>query len=226
MKKVFLILILFLSCYFIYNKTVDNKVYYLTIGDSLSKGTNEYGVVSYGYNEYIRDHLEQKNILKEYNKTFTNNDYRIIDVIKVLEYNEKKDNYSLNRLIKKADIITISLGMNDIYYKLKKEDKRIYTYIDNMMTNYDKILTYINKFPHDKVFVLGYYNVSGESNDIFSYANYKLKEICNKNEFTFIELSNIFTNNPIYFSKTGSFIPNNKGYEKISQIIVENLKNN
>ena len=116
MKKVFLILILFLSCYFIYNKTVSNKLYYLTIGDSLSKGTNEYGVVSYGYNEYVIDYLKRNNLLEDYNKTFTNNDYRIIDVIKALEYNEKKDIYSLNRLIIKAVIITISLCINDIYF--------------------------------------------------------------------------------------------------------------
>ena len=98
MKKVFLILILFLSCYFIYNKTIDNKLYYLTIGDALSKGVNEYGVVSYGYNDYVKEYLEKNKLLKKYNKTFTNSDYRIIDIIKIIEYNEKKDNYSLNRL--------------------------------------------------------------------------------------------------------------------------------
>ena len=226
MKKVFLILILFLSCYFIYNKTVDNKVYYLAIGDSLAKGTNEYGIASYGYNDYIKDYLEEKSKLKRYNKTYTNNDYRIIDIIKVLEYNEKKDGYSLNVLIKQADIITLSLGMNELHYKLKNNSQNIYTYIDNMIINYNKILTYINKFPHDKVFILGYYNVFENSNDIINYANHKLKEICKKHGFIYIELSNILGNNPEYFSKTDKFIPNNKGYEKISQIIVENLENN
>ena len=226
MKKVLLILILFLSCYFIYNKTSNNKVYYLTIGDSISKGTNEYGIVTYGYNEYVKDYLEENNKLKDFNKTFTNNDYRIIDIIKILEYNEIKNNNSLNRLIKKADIITISLGMNELYYKLEKNNENIYTYIDNMINNYNKILTYINNFHHDKVFILGYYNVLGESDDIFNYANYKLKEICQSNNFNYIDLSTVFTNNPNYFPKKDSFIPNNKGYEKISQIIVENLKNN
>ena len=226
MKKVFLILILFLSCYFIYNKTKDEKLYYLTIGDSLSKGINEYGVVSYGYNEHVKEYLKENNILEGFNKTYTNNDYRILDVIKILEYNEIKDNYSLNRLIKKADVITISLGMNEIYYKLEKNNQNLYTYIDNMLNNYNKILTYINKFHHKEVYVLGYYNVLGHSDDIFDYANYKLKKICNENKYIYIDLSNILSNNPIYFNKKDSFIPNNKGYEKISQIIVENLKNN
>jgi len=226
MKKVLLILILFLSCYFIYNKTSNNKVYYLTIGDSISKGTNEYGIVTYGYNEYVKDYLEENNKLKDFNKTFTNNDYRIIDIIKILEYNEIKNNNSLNRLIKKADIITISLGMNEIYYKLEKNNQNIYTYIDNMIKNYDKLLNYINKFNHDKVFILGYYNVTGKSDDIFTYANHKLQEICKKYNYIYVDLSNILTNNPNYFEKKNSFAPNNAGYEKISQIIVENLKNN
>ena len=56
MKKVFLILILFLSCYIIYNNTIDNKIFYLTIGDFLSKGTNEYGISSYGYSDFIKDY--------------------------------------------------------------------------------------------------------------------------------------------------------------------------
>ena len=88
MKKVLLILILFLSCYFIYNQTSDNKLYYLTIGDSLSRGTNEYGIVTYGYNDYVKDYLEENNKLEGFNKTFTDNDYRIIDIIKILRHNK------------------------------------------------------------------------------------------------------------------------------------------
>lgn len=226
MKKVFLVLILFLSCYFIYNKTIDNKVYYLTIGDSLSKGTNEYGVVHYGYNDYVKDYLKQNKLIKNYNKVFTNNDYRIIDIIKTLEYNEMKEGYSLNRLIKQADIITMSLGMNELYYKLQKDNQNIYTYIDNMISNYNKILNYISKFHDKKVFILGYYNVTGSNDDVFTYANYKLQEVCNKHSYTYIELSTHLSNNPKYFTNNHNFIPNNVGYKKISQIIVENLKNN
>ena len=226
MKKVILILILFLSCYFIYNQTSNDKLYYLTIGDSLSKGTNEYGIVSYGYNEYVREYLEENKKLEGFNKTFTDNDYRIIDIIKILEYNEKKDNYSLNRLIKKADIITISLGMNELYYKLEKNNQNIYTYIDNMIKNYYKLSNYINKFHHNKVYVLGFYNTTGKSDDIFTYSNHKLKEMCSKYNYIYVDLSKILTNNPNYFEKRDGFIPNNNGYHKISQIIVENLENN
>lgn len=226
MKKVLLVLILFLSCYFIYNFTIDKQLSYLTLGDCLSKGTNEYGVAIKGYSDYIRDYLANQNILKDYNKTFTSNDYRIIDIIKILSYNEKRDNYSLNRLIKESDIITISLGMTELYNKIERKDQNIYTYIDTMINDYTKILDYVNKFHHEKVFILGYYNVLGTSNDVFDYANYKLEKECQKRNFIYINLSKTLNNNPNYFSKKGTFIPNIEGYEKISQIIVEKLQNN
>ncbi len=226
MKKVFLILILFLSCYFIHNTTTNKKMYYLTFGDYLSKGINEYGIVSYGYSHFVKDYLIDNKLLKGYNNTFTNSDYQISDVLKALEYNEFKEDVSLNRLIKKADIITISLGMNDLYNKLEKNNQKIYTYIDDMINNYDKILKYINNFRHEKVFILGYYNYTNKNNDIFAYANYKLKELCRKYNYTYIDLYDILSNNTNYFSNNQKLIPNIDGYRKISQIIVEKLKNN
>ena len=64
MKKIILVLIIFIACYFIYNLTIDKKVSYLTLGDILSKGTNEYGVSNNGYSNYIRDYLKDKYIPK------------------------------------------------------------------------------------------------------------------------------------------------------------------
>ena len=73
--------------------------------------------------------------------------------------------------------------------------------------------------------VLGYYNV-GVEQEYINYINTKLKQIIIKQGFEYVDLSNIFDNNPIYFDKTGSFIPNNEGYLKISKIIVEKIENN
>ena len=64
------------------------------------------------------------------------------------------------------------------------------------------------------------------ANDIFEYANYKLKKECLNRKFIYIDLSKQLSKNPMYFSKKGTFIPNFEGYEKISQIIVEKIQNN
>lgn len=220
MKKVFLILILFLSCYIIYNLTNNKKINYLVIGDSISEG------LSLRSNNYIKDYLESNKILKEYNNTFTNSDYRVKDIKRIIEYNEIKNNYSLNRLIKKSNIIILSIGMNELSYKLEKSNENIYSYIDNMINDYNSILKFINKFHHKKVFILGYYNVLENNSDIINYANYKLKKICKDNNYTYINISKYLSNNPNYLNKEAKYLPNIKGYEKISQIIVEKLENN
>ena len=54
MKKVFLILILFLSCYVIYNSTIDNKIYYVV-------RMNEINKVCY----YTHTDINMNNITKE-----------------------------------------------------------------------------------------------------------------------------------------------------------------
>lgn len=227
MKKVFLILTLFLSCYFIYNKTEGNKKNYLALGDALSKGINEYKIASYGYSDFLKDYLEENHILKNYNNSFTDIDYKVSDIVTILEYNKSKNGITLNRLIKEANIITISIGLEEIYYKINKNNQNIYTYIDAMINDYNKILNYISKFHHDKVYILGYYSISNNSKDIINYANYKLKNLTQKYNYTYIDLSQILDGNPTYINQiNNNYLPNIKGYQKISQIIVENLKNN
>ncbi len=122
----------------------------------------------------------------------------------------------------------MSIGIQEIYYKIDKNNQNIYTYIDTMINNYNKILNYINKFHHDKVYVLGYYSISNNNSDIINYANYKLSNLVKKYNYIYIDLSKILDNNPTYISQiNNNYLPNIKGYQKkISQIIVENLKNN
>jgi len=222
MKKIIFIIILFLSCYIVYSLTDNDKVDYLTIGDSLSLGVNIYGIKQYGYSDYVRDYLYNENMLDSFDDSFTNSNYRIVDLIKMIEYNEVKkingNNISINRLLKKADIITISVGMNELYYKLRMNDSNIYNYMNELLFDMKVLLKYIDKFNHKKVLVLSYYNI-GDFQEEINYVNVKLKNIVVERGFEYVDLSKIFDNNPIYFDKNDSFIPNNQGYLKISKII-------
>lgn len=228
MKKIIFILILFLSCYIIYNLTIDSKVNYVTLGDSLSGGINIYGIKQYGYSDYIKDYLYKEDKLKYYNDSFTDSNYRITDLIKMIEYNEIKKlngvDVSINQILKKADIITLSIGMNELYYKFNINNENIYNYINELLKDMNKLLISINKFNCDKVFVLGYYNV-GVEREYINYINVKLEDIVNDYDFEYVDLATIFDNNPIYFDKSDSFVPNNDGYLKISKIIIEKLQN-
>ena len=69
--------------------------------------------------------------VSEHNTYFTNKDYRIVDVLNIIRYNQELniDNkqVSIHQILKKADIIILSAGMNDIYSKLNENTKNIYT---------------------------------------------------------------------------------------------------
>lgn len=220
MKKIIFILVLFLSCYLIYKLTINNKLSYLSIGDGLSKDNT--------YTYYVKEYLESKNKLSSYNSTYTNNDYRITDLLRIIEYNEEEivndKPLSIHKLLKESDIITLSIGMNELYYKLTINTDNIYSYIDEMMEDMSKLFHEINKYNHKQVFVLGYYNITNDNQDIFNYANIKLKNLCLKEGYTYIPLNSIL-NDKIYFQNDNKIYPNKLGYQQIYKIIVEKIKN-
>ena len=213
MKKIILILFLFLSCYIIYNLTEEKGLSCLVIGDTIAD------------NKYIKDN----SLITNYNNTYINKDYRIIDLINIIKYNEEQETdnkkISIHRLLKNTDILIISIGMNDLYYKLNTNSQNIYTYLNDMLNNIEKLLNEINKYNYKQVYILGYYNITNNNNDIFTYINYKLKKLSNKYHYNYIELNNILRNNPNYLKNTNNFELNSQGSSKISKIIVENLKN-
>ena len=214
MKKIILVLFLFLSCYLIYNLTETKSTSCLVIGDSIAD------------NPYIKD----SKLITEYNNQFINKDYRINDLVNIIKYNEEIEEddktISIHRLLKNTDILILSIGMNDIYYKLEDDTKNIYTYINNMVNNMEIILKEINRYHYRQVIVLGYYNTSNKHNDLFTYLNYKMKRITNKYNYTYLELNNLLKNNPKYLQNNHNFFLNDQGYQEIIKIIVANLKNN
>lgn len=228
MKKIISILILFLSCYFIYNLTIDNELFYLSIGDGIAKGITDDGKVSeYNYTDSIKNYLISKNKLKGFNNSFVDKDYRITDLLRIIKYKEEivvnNDHISINELLKQADIVTISLGMNELYYKILVDNNNIYNYIDGMLSDMELFLKEVDRYNHKKIILLGYYNTTNNNDDIFNYANYKLKNIVDKRGFEFIDIDKIINNNTNYFTKNTNFYLNNVGYQKISQIIVEKI---
>ena len=132
MKKIILILILFLSIWFIYNNTIDEKINYLVLGNDLSIDEDNYSL-------YVKNYLDSKNILGDYNTSFVDLDLRITDLINKIKYNESvkinNKTVGINMLLKNADVITISIGMNELYYKLSINNENVYTYIKDKNNN-------------------------------------------------------------------------------------------
>lgn len=211
MKKIILILFLFLSCYVIYNLTEKESISILVMGD----------------NKLNKNIIKQNNNIT-YNSNYTDAYYRITDLINIIKYNEEKEinneKISIHRLLKTSDILIISIGMNDIYSKLNTDTFEIYTYINDMVNNMEILLEEINKYSYKQVLILGYYNINNKNNDLFTYLNYKMKKITTKYNYEYIELNNFIKNNPNYLKNDHNFELNNQGLEQLSKIIVEKLK--
>ena len=220
MKKIILILILFLSIWFIYNNTVDEKINYLVLGNDLSIGDNNYSL-------YVKDYLDNKNILGNYNTSFVDLDLRITDLINKIKYNESvkinNKTVGINMLLKNADIITISIGMNELYYKLSINNENIYTYMKDMINDLEVLFNLINRYNHKRVFVINYYNINNYNKDIFNYLNYYLKELCEIENFNYVDVSEILDNNIINYEKSSNFYLNKHGNKKISEFIIAKL---
>ena len=112
--------------------------------------------------------------------------------------------------------------MNELYFKLNTNNNNLYTYINSMLKEYSILLEEINRYNYKEVYIFGLYNVNSKNKDIINYFNYKLKKFVENKNYTFININDIL-NNKKYFEK-GSYYLNDVGYNKISQIIVENLK--
>ena len=214
MKKIISILFLFLlcyACYYIYNNTEDNKLYLSLIGDELAN------------NPYFKTNDK----ISKINKDFVNDNYHITDLLNIIKYNQEIEisnkTESIHQILKKSDIIILSIGMNDLYYKLNDNIKEIYTYLNNIINNYELILNEISKYDYKDVYILSYYNINNRYNDIFTYINYKLKNLSNTYNYTYIDL-NILNNNPKYYQNNSNFTLNNEGYHQIYKLIVEKTK--
>lgn len=199
-------------CYFIYELTDNDNLTCLVIGDSIAD------------NIYLRENKKINN----YNNQFINKDYRMIDLLHIIKYNEEinyqNKTISIHQLLKQSDIVIISIGMNDIYAKLEDDPKNMYTYLNEMVNNMELILDEISRYKNAKIIVLGYYNIFDKKNDLFTYINYKIKRITEKHDYIYIDTNKNLNNNQKYLLKNNQFYLNDHGYQEINELIVEKLE--
>ena len=130
-----------------------------------------------------------------------------------------------------ADIITISIGLNEVLYKLQNEklnSYEMYSYIDTIINDIDELIDIIKRYCKEDIFILGYYNPfdSIEIDNYIKYANNKLIDISKQKDIIFVDLYNIFKNKKNIFTNPQNYYPNIDGYKLISQEIINQIKKN
>lgn len=170
--------------FMIYMKLKDRSIYYLNM-QSL------YGEMEYSY--LLKEGFEKKKPLEKFVE-FKYEDMRITDLINKIQNNdyiyldEKKQTIQ-NALIK-ADIITLFIGMDEIAYGLKKEEKEdIYAYLDTVLEDIEMLFLEIRKYSKEEIFFIGFYTEEEKEKEYIGYLNQKLEKISSKEKVHYIELA-------------------------------------
>lgn len=226
MKKILVLGIIILSTFIIYLTTIDKKVYYVSLGDQISLGMTKEGYYEKNYTDYIKEYLEQKQKLEECINDFQTQGYRITDIIN--DINNNKDIEETGKTIKntliKADLLTISIGTNDITSKIDETQKfttidynKLTKNINTIIKDLDNLLKLIREYCKEDIIMIGI-NINTENeklNEIINYANDKFEETCNKYDIKYINIYEKLLKNKIY--------PTKEEYKKIGDEIIKEM---
>ena len=230
MKKILILAIIIISIFLIYLTTIDKKVYFTTLGDELALGMTKEGYYEKSYSIYIKKYLKNKNKLETYIEDYSSQGYRITDLINDIKNNKELEetNKTIKNILIKSDLITISIGTNDIISKIDREKKltkidykRLYKNIDEIIKDLDKLLNLIREYCKEDIILIGI-NINTEDekiNEIINYANEKFKETSDKYKIKYVD---IFKEESHEFK----IYPTKEEYKQISQQIINILDNN
>ena len=184
MKKVvlsFLAFILVLAMLPFQGFAATLKVDYLALGDSLAAGINDQNVLTDGYADYLADELEKMGVLQSFNKGFAYPGFKTTNILSdlaaditkpiVSEVTDgkpvEKESIAISEAIKEAELITLSVGANDVLANLTRNADGTFTFdtvqvlasLEETAKNVAAIVTTIKTInPNAKVVVMGYYN--------------------------------------------------------------------
>jgi len=216
--KLFILIVISFSVYFIYQETKDKSITVLNIGDGLALGINSFGIKEYSYINYYRDYLNQTKkatIINEYSK-------RDLSINKLLD--TIKTNPKLRRDLMEAHQLILVVGYNDLKYQMSLENtlttSKLINIISSINNDYQNLIEEIRKYYKNEIIVLGYYD-SNEEDYYFNKGLESLNDILSASkEVTFISTENLLTDYKKYFSNPHSYYPNRYGYEAIANKII------
>lgn len=228
--------------FLIYITNIDNKIYYVALGDSLAAGQTPYGEkTGYGYTDYVKDYLEKKDKLEVYTKGFAISGYRTTDLMRDINDNKKikinDKSISIKQALIKADIVTLSIGANDLFYKLGvttktvnlEDEESLYQYIDEIMKDMDQLLKLVRQYCKEDIILVGYYNPFSDQvsenrdkyDNIFRYANEQYKKVCDRYKIHYVDIYNDFNSHKDYLPNPLDVHPSTQGYEAISKKVIK-----
>lgn len=238
---VVLMLFISISIFTIYKNTYTEELNYVVLGDSISAGRNPYGVDDYGYSDYVKDYLDNKDKLANY-VSYAVSGYTVSDIINDINYNRVIETYdgtvNLKEVLRESDLVTISIGANDLleginlssFSTIFDDREEVTDKIDTIIYKIDQLLELIQGYAKGEIIVIGYYNpfpnletYKSEIDEMVDYLDVKYEELCRSKNIHYIKISDIISNNPNYLPNPFDIHPSIQGYEAISKKIIKKI---
>lgn len=236
-KKLVIFFLALIGVYIIYNATYNETSSYLAIGDDLAKGHTPFDTYSDSYTDYLFNYLKEHNQKITINKDFIKEDLRIKDLLDNIKNPKIYEGKNLPQAIKKADIITISIGSEELFSKLrsnnwKMSNEKIYEFIDEMIEELDLLITEIKKIKKTDIYVIGYYNplTKNEENEtklksLFNYIEVKFKSLEKNQNINYVSIYEGFQEKTFYLPNKDHAFPSLEGYDYIANEIIKKIEN-
>ena len=222
--------------------------HYLALGDSLAAGVIETNEIGTGYTDVLAEMLEDEGLLASYNKGFAYPGYKTEHILADLDKDVEKpssetgENVSLLDEVKKADVITISIGANDVLGSVKRDEagnisfepSEIQRAIGKMVVNYEAILKRISQLnPTADVFVMGYYNpfpyatkLSTQLNMLVATLDDEVKRMAERNGAYFVKVNEVIASDTAtYLPNPENIHPSEAGYKALAEQFADPVVN-
>lgn len=207
-------------------------VKYLALGDSLTRGVGD-ETQDFGYTIRLQKELEKWPAVKQVELDNRGKNGRRSDQLLALL---QKGHY--DEEIADADLITLTLGGNDVMKVVKKHlfsmQKSMFDKaLPKFMVNYEEIMEEIRmRNPEVPIILVGFYNpfsiIVDETtpfDPIINEWNIEIEKMAQQDENAcFVSIEDLFISNEDMVYHVDFFHPNSAGYERMTRRIIETMQ--
>lgn len=225
MKKIVLIIIIFLGLFYIYHLFDHHKINYVSIGDGLIQGKNSLGQLNYGYNDFIKDYLIKTNHLASFNNSYYSS--KISDLTDDIKNNRTiwngNNEFFVKKVLRESDVLVISIGMEELSHNYNKYNMESNIMMfEKIYNDVEKLIFEIKKYAHGIILFVGYYNPTiyydSKADSFFCNLNIRLNRLMMTNRILYIDMYEIVKENHYKDNLDTPFL-NTRGYARLAEII-------
>ncbi len=220
-KKIILIAligsILSVIIYF-FTKTDEKTI--MALGDGLAQGMTAYDIEGKSYNDYLKEDYENNHKLKRYYE-YAKSNITVKELINDIKNNKiilyKESDIEIQHAINEADILTITIGIDEL------ENKKITSEVRREFKNdIEELFSMIHLLNQNKVIVLGLYKTKSIDYLTLEKINAIIRDIALSNNFTYIDINPLLDKEEFYLVKSNYYI-NYLGHKEIYKAIKKSI---